>query len=96
MTRSVEDLALSTTGAAAFAARVRTVFEVRARPAPIIKSGSGKPRVSRSAGAATVVPAAIACIGFSLACCFSMSSQPWVLRLTNSETSDLMPCGETL
>ena len=30
-----------------------------------------KPRARRSTGTATAVPAAIACIGFSMACCFS-------------------------
>jgi hypothetical protein len=89
-------LAFSSAGAAASAAPARRVFEVRARPAPIIKSGTGKPPASRSAGAATAVPTAIVCMGFSLACCFNVSSQPWVLRLTKSDTSDLMPCGETL
>ena len=42
------------------------------------------------------VPAAIACIGFSLACCFSESTQFEALVLMKSETSDLMCCGETL
>lgn len=74
-------LALSIAGAAACAARSRTVFEVRARPAPIISSGSGKPRAKRSTGIATAVPAAIACIGFSMACCFSATTQLWVLWL---------------
>jgi hypothetical protein len=42
------------------------------------------------------VPAAIACIGFSLACCFSESTQLRALVLIISDTSDLMCCGETL
>ena len=89
-------LALSAAGAAASAARSRTVFELKASPAPIINNGKGKPRASRRIGTAIAVPAAIACIGFSLACCFSESTQLEALVLMKSDTSDLMCCGETL
>ena len=77
-------------------ALAHSFFEFNASPAPIINSGSGKPRTIRITGTAMAVPAAIACIGFSLACCFSESIQLAVLELMKSDTSDLMCCGETL
>ena len=89
-------LALSIAGAATSAAPSRTVFEVRARPAPIIRSGSDEPRARRNTGTATAMLAAIACIGFSMARCFIVAIQLWVWWLILSDTSALMCRGEIL
>ena len=95
-------LALSAAGAAASSGSLTHSLRAQrqARPQSSSDNGSGEKawdaRAGPEFGTAIAVPAAIACIGFSLACCFSKSTQLEALVLMKSDTSDLICCGETL
>ena len=49
----------------------------------LISRGRGKQRTSRKIGTATAVPAAIVCIGLSMACCFKAPNHPTSCRRCN-------------